>query len=381
MNAKPLVTVIMPAYNASTFIRESIKSVLIQNINNWDLFVVNDCSTDDTADIVRAYQRRDSRIKLIQNKQKLGPSGSRNRGIEQSKSKYIAFLDADDLMSSNSLALRMRAIEQNNLAIGSFAQQKFIDSNGRELQKNLRVLKIITFTDLVENQFATSMVMLKKIPGGPSLYFDTNFFYGEDWDLWLRLARTGMRFVPARNAVISRRVHAQSLSHSNMPEDFQQRMKVMELAWQEDSRVTDPLPAYRTGMMDAIKNEGYAKRAWSTMLCAVALGQFETAMEFWEKTDKQLIAVIPEKSFFKTVRWWLFHQTACSESDWPLIEKKLLKNLQHFSSENLVNNHPLLKRWISIFENELASVSIRGFLFSHIKSLIIRLLIKFRVNL
>lgn len=353
MSNNPLVTVVMPAFNASTFIQESIDSVLHQRLKEWELLIIDDCSTDSTANIVRDCQIREKRIKLIQNKQQLGPSRARNRGIKEVKGQYIAFLDSDDLMSKNSLALRLQALQEDKLAIGSYSWQRHIDSSGNQLGPTPRCFQIIRFTDLVTNRFATSMIMLRNNPDGPDLYFDNQLTYGEDWDLWLRLARTGMRFVPASGSVISRRLHSKSLSHSNIYKDFRKRMEVMERAWCEDPRVPNALLAYRGGLKDAMKNEHHLKRAWASMLCAIFFNQFEAALAFWQEIDQQLIAVLPEKILLQEICSWMLFETASRSSEWRLLKATLLKNLRKFSSKWMNNNQPLLDRWILILEQDM----------------------------
>ena len=89
-----LVSIIMPAYNCSRFIREAIDSVLAQTYTAWELLIVDDCSTDDTAAIIASYQ--DERIHYFRNEQNSGAALSRNKALREAKGKYIAFLDADD---------------------------------------------------------------------------------------------------------------------------------------------------------------------------------------------------------------------------------------------------------------------------------------------
>lgn len=91
----PTVTVVMPAYNSSEYLRESIESVLAQTFKDFELLVIDDGSIDNTPQIVRSYMKRDSRVKLISQTNQ-GVSATRNRGISLASSEYIAFIDADD---------------------------------------------------------------------------------------------------------------------------------------------------------------------------------------------------------------------------------------------------------------------------------------------
>ena len=92
------ITVIMPAYNSEKYITEAIESIRSQTFTDWNMLIINEFgSNDKTAAIVREYERKDNRIQLIQNQQKLGLADSLNKGIKAATGKYIARMDADDI--------------------------------------------------------------------------------------------------------------------------------------------------------------------------------------------------------------------------------------------------------------------------------------------
>jgi teichuronic acid biosynthesis glycosyltransferase TuaG len=107
---QPLVSVIMPVYNAGPYIRESIDSLLNQTFTNWELVLVNDGSTDETEKILLSYT--DPRIRIFSQENK-GVSAARNTALGQMQGKYFTFLDADDLLPANSLELRVNFAENN----------------------------------------------------------------------------------------------------------------------------------------------------------------------------------------------------------------------------------------------------------------------------
>src|SRR5690606_22597361 len=98
-----LVSIITPLHNGEQYVVETIESVLSQTYQNWEMIIVDDCSQDKGAEIVKKYADRDPRIKLIQNLQNQGPALSRNKAISESKGEYIAFLDSDDLWKFDKL--------------------------------------------------------------------------------------------------------------------------------------------------------------------------------------------------------------------------------------------------------------------------------------
>ena len=118
--ARPLLTVIMPSYNAERFIAESIESVLAQTVEDWELIVVDDASSDGTLDIVAEFQRRDSRIRLVAEDANHGPADARNRGLDQARGDLIAFLDSDDSYLPDHFEMHLRALRAAPSSIGTY---------------------------------------------------------------------------------------------------------------------------------------------------------------------------------------------------------------------------------------------------------------------
>ena len=107
-----LVSIIMPSYNTASFIAESIQSVLAQSYKDWELIIVDDCSPDNTDDVVKPYLS-DERIRYLKNEKNSGAAVSRNRALREAKGKWIAFLDSDDLWMPEKLQKQVRFMEKN----------------------------------------------------------------------------------------------------------------------------------------------------------------------------------------------------------------------------------------------------------------------------
>lgn len=107
-----LVSIITPTYNCAAFIGETIKSVISQTYLNWEMLIVDDCSTDNTKSIVESFN--DSRIKYFCNEKNSGAAISRNRALREAKGRWIAFLDSDDLWMPNKLEHQIHFMEDNN---------------------------------------------------------------------------------------------------------------------------------------------------------------------------------------------------------------------------------------------------------------------------
>lgn len=139
----PLVSVVIPAYNAASDLPETIESVLRQSFTDFELLIINDGSIDATQEVVQAYAQKDSRIRLISQVNQ-GVAIARNHGIQESMGAYIAFLDSDDLWTSGKLAAHvdhLNAVPQVGL---SFARIEFMQADGRLTgqHSNLRLKQI-----------------------------------------------------------------------------------------------------------------------------------------------------------------------------------------------------------------------------------------------
>ena len=111
-NKEPLVSVIMPVYNSCDYLQKSISSVLMQTYKNLELIIIDDCSTDNSMDLINNIN--DKRIKIIKNKSNMGAAFSRNIGIENAKGKYIAFLDSDDYWNLTKIEKQVTFMQENN---------------------------------------------------------------------------------------------------------------------------------------------------------------------------------------------------------------------------------------------------------------------------
>ncbi|MCM6844202.1 glycosyltransferase family 2 protein [Latilactobacillus curvatus] len=124
---QPLVSIIMPAYNAARFIGETIKSIQNQSYIFWELLITDDCSTDNTFEIVQEFIANDERIKLFQLPQNSGAAVARNNSMSEANGRFLAFLDADDLWESKKINTQLNFMLDNNLAF-TFTSYSFLDN-------------------------------------------------------------------------------------------------------------------------------------------------------------------------------------------------------------------------------------------------------------
>ena len=182
-----LISIVVPVHNTEKFIRDTISSVLNQTIDNYELILVNDASTDNTITILKEYENN-KRIKIIDLKDNVGAAEARNIGIKCSIGNYLCFLDADDYWNPNKLEKQINFMKEKACAF-SFTGYEFADSNLNPLNKKVRVPKTLNYNQLLRNTtIFTSTVMfnLNKI-NDDMIKFP--IVKSEDTALWLSILK------------------------------------------------------------------------------------------------------------------------------------------------------------------------------------------------
>jgi teichuronic acid biosynthesis glycosyltransferase TuaG len=182
-----LVSIITPSYKSEKFISETIESVLAQTYSNWEMIIVDDLSPDNSNVIIEEYIKKDSRIKLIKLENNSGPAIARNRAIEEGYGRYIAFLDADDLWSSEKLEKQIAFMNEKkcNLSYTSYAT---MNESGELLTNVIKAIGKLDYKELLKSN---------KI-GCLSVIYDTKIIgkvymplmkKRQDYALWLRILK------------------------------------------------------------------------------------------------------------------------------------------------------------------------------------------------
>lgn len=184
----PLVSIIMPAYNAERFIRESIESVIDQTYKEWELLVINDFSNDLTKVIIEDYCKKDKRIKLLEQEKNKGVVKARNRGIKESKGKYIAFLDSDDLWKNNKLEIQIKYMQTNKIYM-TYTGYSYISEGGKFIKK-IHIPKSLNYKQALKgNQIGCLTVVIDKSKIGS---FEMPDLRHEDYATWLNILKNNI---------------------------------------------------------------------------------------------------------------------------------------------------------------------------------------------
>lgn len=210
----PLISIIMPAYNSERFIEDAIRSVLSQTYQNWELLIIDDCSTDDTYEDAMCIAANDPRINVFKNEVNSGAAVSRNNGVSLAKGEYVAFLDSDDLWMPEKLEKQIEIVGNTHADI-CYTSYSIISASGEKMCNDYVVPKGANYRSLLkENVIGCSTVLLRAEAFSGHL-FSTNFYH-EDYVLWLELLKSGEKAVGCSDVLASWRCRENSRSYNKM---------------------------------------------------------------------------------------------------------------------------------------------------------------------
>lgn len=190
MSNNNLVSIIMPAYYAEEYIEQSVRSVIGQTYENWELFIIDDCSRDSTLEIIKGLASEDSRLKVISLKNNVGPALARNEGLKLAHGRYIAFLDSDDFWLPKKLQCSLEAMKEQSADLVYTAYRR-VNAQGTEEGRLIKVPSTMTYKKLLSNTVITTSTVVydtKRI----GKVMMKNVYY-DDFSCWLELLKRGAK--------------------------------------------------------------------------------------------------------------------------------------------------------------------------------------------
>jgi len=204
-----LVTIVMPSFNTSKYIAETLESVISQTYTDWELIIVDDCSTDNTDEIVRPYLNY-SRIKFFKNKRNIGAAECRNRALREAKGKWIAFLDSDDLWLPEKLEKQISFMEKNDYHF-SYTNYTEIDVDGEPNGITVTGPKKITKTGFFNYCWPGCLTVMYDAEN-VGLIQIADIKKNNDYAMWLKVCKKTNCYLLDENLALYRRGRAGSVS-------------------------------------------------------------------------------------------------------------------------------------------------------------------------
>jgi teichuronic acid biosynthesis glycosyltransferase TuaG len=251
-NNKSLVSIIVATHNRASTLKDTVKSILLQTYENFELIIIDDNSVDHTYDIVSSFS--DHRIKYFLLKESSGgPALPRNLGIKNSIGSYIAFCDDDDIWKRNKLEIQIKYLQKNNLDLVSTNIDCFTNdvTNIIFSSKNRKIFNIYDL--ILTNQINTSTVLLKKnkdLEFNESKHFLSN---GEDYLLWLKLYKKKYKFGFLNESLVFYRVWNGNISSRNTKQINLTKIKIKFIFFKENPEFLIFLFCYISIMINILK--------------------------------------------------------------------------------------------------------------------------------
>lgn len=221
------ISIVLPVYNGAEYLAESIESVIAQTYANWELIIVNDCSTDNTLAIANAYASKDARIMVFSNPINLKLPNTLNEGFKHASGEYFTWTSDDNKYKSDALCVMVESFERNPDVVMVYADYTCIDCNGGEVGLARNPEPKYLFTGNVIGACFLYTAEVAKLVGT----YDANLFLAEDYDFWIRLYEIG-KLLHLEDDLYYYRVHGKSLTETRKSQVDEQTYKVLEKNFQ-----------------------------------------------------------------------------------------------------------------------------------------------------
>ena len=237
-SAKPLVSVIMPVYNTELYLAEAIDSFLAQTFSDFELILVDDGSTDNSAAIIQAYVERDSRVRSFPLPLNMGEAAARNHGHEQARGELLAIADSDDVFAPDRLEKQVAFLRANPEigVLGGCLEKVKPDLTPMSVIRSPQRHSLIVLHLFLGSFIFNATVMMRREVFDSAVAYDTSLTFGVDLDLWSRmLMRGGVRFHNLPDVLMRYRIHPASISRAYDPASLAMadipRLNMLEALW------------------------------------------------------------------------------------------------------------------------------------------------------
>lgn len=212
---QPIVSVILPCYNAMPFLPMALDSIIHQTYTNLEIICINDGSSDETPAVLEAYAKKDNRIHVIHNESNLKLIGTLNKAIALAKGDFIARMDADDISHLDRIEKLLSVLIKENVDVVS-CNSEFIDMEGKKVSKGF--LKAITSVEIKFASYFFTPIGHALLLGKKSVFIKHPYFisdhviHTEDYELWTRMIRDNVNFFNCDEVLYSIRINDNSVS-------------------------------------------------------------------------------------------------------------------------------------------------------------------------
>lgn len=289
---KKKISIVLPVYNGAEYLAESIESVIAQTYANWELIIVNDCSTDDSLAIASKYASLDGRIKVFSNPKNLKLPNTLNAGFGHACGDYYTWTSDDNKFKPKALQTMVECLEENPDVVMVYANYTCIDSGGKDVELVKKTtINYLFVGNVIGACFLYTADAAKKVGA-----YDANLFLAEDYDYWIRLCQVG-RILHIEDDLYYYRIHEKSLTATKKNQVDEQTYKVLEKNFQF---------AYTKSIENGLCNEFFDQ-------------MLDRASTHYDETLKMLLSINPKYKFH--LYWYKLKVFVWYSRPWQLLLK------------------------------------------------------------
>lgn len=210
------VSIITPSWNSERYIKKTIESVQNQTYSNWEMIIVDDCSSDNTVAIVEKICKEDPRVRILRQSENGGAAKARNRSLSEASGRYIAYLDADDIWKPTKLEKQVQFMKVHNCGF-SCASYEVIDNNGKLLNKEVHMLSVVDYVGFLTNNLLQTVGIMVDTD-----IIDTKYLImpdlrrRQDAATWLQVLKAGYKCYGINDVLAQYRRAENSLSSNKL---------------------------------------------------------------------------------------------------------------------------------------------------------------------
>lgn len=221
-----LVSIIMPNYNGAKYLTDTINSVLAQTYTNWELVFVDDCSKDDSIELIKSFG--DKRIRVLKNEVNSGAAVTRNYALREARGRWMAFLDSDDIWESEKLERQISFMVENNYAF-TLTDYEVIDDTNKTVSHFVPSKDVFTYRDILKHNQIGCLTVIYDTDKLGRVFMPTNAERREDFACWLSILRSGTDAYCLHECLSKYKVHSNSVSSN--------KFKMIKYQWRVYKRV------------------------------------------------------------------------------------------------------------------------------------------------
>ncbi|CAH1553005.1 glycosyltransferase [Vibrio rotiferianus] len=241
----PLVSIILPVFNAERYISQTLESLIEQTYDNYELIILDDGSNDNSLSIIKSFATRSGKVKVISRENK-GLIASLNELLSLCQGQYIARADADDIYIQDRIEKQVKYLQSNPDIAVVGTSYNHISENGTYLSSRRQLIhpESLQVSVLFGSPLAHPTVMINKSICGKDLYYDNDYPYAEDYELWIRLIhKCNYKIANISENLVNYRVHGNSVSSQFMEEQSASMVKAL-LNTEKFRSIKNRLPKY-----------------------------------------------------------------------------------------------------------------------------------------